>query len=272
MSSSFPSHLYADVAPLSAPLANHLYRYWQRHKSRETDTLYEMIKEVREKQRHVYFYLDSYVRNNERPAPRELRFTTELVRKTMGLYTPDKQPIPPKTFSHWLAAGFLRMRSKGYPEPDSAAALVLLRMLMETKALLPESMDPAETWWCYAQAGPADGVACVPLSAVSSLPSYTLLWTGWAGAAWDQQQHWLPIGDGFGAICLTKPKRPPIKPFASELRALLRWKPEFEALYQPNPGCERDEVQALEHLALVQLARSRIMPPSMWGKERQYAE
>lgn len=271
MTNSFPPNVYAEMAPLPAPLADHLFRYWQRH-HRTQDVLYQLVKEVREKQRYAYVFLDSYVRNREKSSPRELRLSTELVRTTLGLYTPQKRPIPPKTFTYWIDSGYIRMKSKGYPEPDSAAALVVLRLLMETKSLLPsEPMNPEETWWCYAQSGPDEAIQAVPLSAVEDLPPYTLLWTGWAGAAWSESHTWMPIGDGFGAIRFTKPAITRPRQHSYELTALLRWKPDLEAQYQPQPGCELDMVNALEHLALVHLACNRVVSPSLWNKERLYA-
>ena len=261
---TLPKELYAAVAPLPVPLAEHLFSYWlDKHAYNELDVQSQCLAEIAEKRQHVYLYMDSFVRNREKASsPRHLRFSTLWIRMTMGRYTPNKQEIPAKTFNHWIGAGFIRNTKKGQPTPESAAALLLLRMLIEGKKLLPHSMSRDEpAWWCYAQADPHSAPYQIPLSDIGHLLPQTLLWTPWPGAAWDPA--WYLVSDPaqgayYGAIRFAgiQSIRGQLS-YTLSLDQVMDWEPAAANIYRSG-SFMADEKQALIRLVLVHLAGERL--------------
>lgn len=252
------SDFYAFVAPLPIPLANHLYHNWLKKLNVSfQEAQSRLIKEIDEHRRYLYLYMDSFVRNRRTPAPRQLRFSSEWLRQTLGMYSPDKRPLPESTLTHWIKAGFLRMEAKGKPEPDSAAALCLMRMLTEEVRMMFDGMDPSETWWCFAQDGPENEIYSLSSASIPRLPARTLLWTPWVGASWSE--NWLSIGDVGAIRFVGAPSSMKTQLWYNRLlENISYWKPELLSFYDPAPGCENDEIQALANLALVHLARTRM--------------
>lgn len=255
--------LCAAVAPLPIPLAEHLFGYWlDKHTDDELDAQSQCLAEIAEKRQHVYLYMDSFVRNLEKASPHHLRFSTQWIRGVMGRYTPNKQEVPAKTFNHWVSSGFIRNTKKGQPTPESAAALILLRMLIEGKKLLPHSMSRDEpAWWCYAQADPQSAPYLVPIPDIQHLPPQTLLWTPWPGAAWDP--GWYLISDSvtgsyYGAIRFAGIQSVRGQLFYTiSMDQVMNWEPTAAKMYRSGPFVS-DEKQALIRLVLVHLAGERL--------------
>jgi hypothetical protein len=108
-----PESMYAEAAPLPVPMAQHLYRSFFKSAIDPPDDEAYFWEELQEKRRSVYAYMDSFVRNKDAQLPHRLRYTTQWLRENPGQYTPDKQPIPVKTFNHWVKNGFIRNTKKG---------------------------------------------------------------------------------------------------------------------------------------------------------------
>jgi hypothetical protein len=253
--------MYAEVAPLPIPLAAHLFQHMKIKDPRCTDSLF--LQEIAEKRQYTYLYMDSFVRNRDHSSsPRHLRFSTQWTRTTLGRYSPTKKPIPSKTFNHWLSNGMLRSERKGQPTPDSVAAIIILRMIIEGKRLLPSGMAKDEApWWCYAQQTKESPIQCIPITAISDLPSQTLLWTSWPGASWDPSWHL--VGKNLGAIRFAGVQsRQGHLEYMVSMDDIFTWKPEYASIgWQEvftRDEFHEDEVQAMAHLALAQLARERI--------------
>lgn len=256
---SLPTHFYTQIAPLPVPLGEHVYRYFLR-KSKEShaDTEKLFLQQINEIRESVFLYMDSFVRNRDKPAPHHLTFSPEWIRRSLAPYTPDKKEIPAKTYNHWLSVGLMRHSAKGQPIPDSGAALAVVRMMIEGTKVFPRSMPPDEpAWWCCAQKAPESSVKQLPITDIPSLPAHALLWTPWAGASWDPA--WLLLGESSGAIRFAGVQmvRGNIQ-YTLSLDELLVWKPAFSSLYIPGPF-ETNVFQALARLALMHLAQGRIL-------------
>lgn len=259
-----PETLYAEVAPLPIPMAQHLYQYWINKLSTDHSDVdpSNFLLEIQEKRQFVYTYMDSFVRNREHDqSPRRLRYSTQWLRETLGQYTPNKKPIPSKTFDHWVANNLIRNTRKGQPTPDSGAALCIVRMIIEGTKLMPGSM-PADTppWVCYAQDSIDGQRYRVPITEIKLLSPATLLWTPWPGAAWDS--HWRLIsnplmGEYFGAIRFAKAVTIHGETYYNVSKDdIVSWIPEFAALFKSL--FTEDERQAIARLALVHLAQDRV--------------
>lgn len=257
---TLPEEMFAEIAPLSAPLGNHFYQYWCALKPKEALSVIQarVLQEIATKRRDVYLVMDGFVRNRDNAAPHHLQFSTQWVReKMLAPYTPRHLPIPPKTFNQWLATGFIQSERKGRPIPDSVAAVGILRMGIKGKKVLPGSQPKDEPpWWCYAQISPESERLCIPVTDIATLPAHTLVWTPWAGASWNP--CWMLIGDALGAIRFAGAHSIQGQvQYTLSLRELFVWRPQLSAIYSKGPFA-KDEGQMLVRLALVQLAEGRI--------------
>lgn len=255
-----PSAFYADIAPLPIPLVNHLFQSYLRRFESSHDALYTMLQEIEEKRRQTYLYMDSFVRNRKTSdAPHELRFTPQWIRETLGLYHPDKRPIHRNTYNHWQQAGFIRRENneKGKPEPDDAAALFILRMLLPgQRKILPDSMDPAEVWYCAVQQAPGEPISNIPISELGNQPRHAIAFTPWSGATW---RGWQSVGRDQGAISFAGMRQEEDSThYHLSIDDILLWRPDLGRYYHPKRGRHNDSVQALARLALTLLADEKI--------------
>ncbi|MBO0794414.1 MAG: hypothetical protein J2P36_26160 [Ktedonobacteraceae bacterium] len=250
----FPEHRYADCAPLPGPFTEHLFQWMLRKGQRPLENIIPyLLREVAESRRYLYIYMDSYVRNRNKPVPREYQFTSEWVRETMAMYRPDHEPPDTRTFTRWIKDHILATERKGRPAPDSAAALILLRMMITDEHLMIGRMAPSETWHCFAQIEPGQNSITLPISGIPTLPPSALVWTGWPGAAWN---GWQLVGKDEGAMAFAG-QISPCKHHPT-LQDLLRWRPGLANQYDRKNGRVDDQIHALTQLALVQLAAERI--------------
>jgi hypothetical protein len=265
VSVTLPEALYAEVAPLPIPLAQHLYHYWLNKLPADQDevNLSDFLRAIQEKRQSVYAVMDSFVRNREfDQSPRRLRYSTLWLRETLGQHTPNKKPIPSKTFDHWVANNLIRNTRKGQPTPDSGAALCIVRMIIEGTKVLPGSMPPdTPPWICYAQDTPAGQRYLLPITEIERLNPAALLWTPWPGAAWDS--HWMLLsdplaGEYFGAIRYAKAVTMHGATYYNVTKEdILSWVPDFAGQFKSGSP---DELQAVARLALVQLAEEGRIP------------
>lgn len=261
---ALPDDIYPELAPLPVPLAQHLYRYWTNKSStqNEQENLATFLAEIHEKRQYIYMYMDSFVRNEDDQSPHRLRYTTQWLRETLGPYTPNKRPIPSKTFDHWVAHNFVRNTRKGQPTPDSGAALCIVRMTIEGTKIFPGSI-PADTppWECYAQDTPSGQRYRIPITHIERLSPTTLLWTPWPGAAWNP--HWKLLsnplsGEYFGAIRFASAETIHGQIYYNiSKEELLSWAPELANQFKKS-AFSLDELQANIHVALVHLAEGRV--------------
>lgn len=256
-----PQSLYPLYAPLPVPMIQHLLLRLKRRKHVSDPQLWDMLlEEVVEKRQAVYYYMDPYVllESQER---RLLALTTKWLLASLSSYSPDQKPVARPTLSHWARTGRVRFEREGHPTPDSAAALLIARMVdVGERNFLPESIHENEpAWWCHAESVPPEKRNFShPISQLAELPPATVLWTHWAGAAWDPD--WIHIQDNkgysVGAIRFAGiVVQGNVRKWDVTLDDIRLWAPHIAAL-----ALDRDEevLQLLATLTLRHLAVSRI--------------
>jgi hypothetical protein len=258
-----PEAMYAEVAPLPVPMAQHLYSSFIKSSPDPLNDSSYFWEELQEKRRSVYAYMDSFVRNRDGQLPHHLRYTTQWLRENLGHYTPGKQPIPPKTFNHWVKNGFIRNTRKGQPTPDSGAAVYIMRMMVKGTKLLYDSLPTdVAPWVCFAQDAPGSQPCCVPINEIEQLSHpAALLWTPWAGAAWDP--HWMLLsnvleGKYFGAIRFAHAEAMHGETFYMvSPEDIISWLPGYTNLFDAGPFTV-DKLQRIARVALTDLAVGRV--------------
>lgn len=192
------------LAPLPVPMAQHLAAHRTTgHRSpvaltlddeldqatRNSHTTWLQLEQaVQEKRAQVYTLLSGVVDTAE--------FSTVWVREALRRYN---HPVTIPTISRWREHGLLRNLDWNRPAADSVGALLIARLIdsRERGWLPPEISSEEPFWWCWRQdALDATPVPC-PIPLPADLPPSSLLWTPWAGAAWDPA--WLNVGT-IGAI------------------------------------------------------------------------
>jgi hypothetical protein len=261
--SSIPPSLAPLFAPLPIPVADHLVLRLQRKQHLTAQAARELLlKEVREKRPTVYFSMRPFVNNTLGQIPEvHLRFSSGWLLRTLSLHSPGKKPLLPQTLSHWHGRGLLRYREYGLPDYDSAAALLIARLIDQgERNFLPSKIGAEEPlWWCWRQDSPQAPVQPCPVPLPPGLLPSTLLWTPWAGASWDRA--WTAIGRELGAIRWARPEKS-LWTLSPEEIAL--WDPELTSLVEKLPQEEtfrQDLLQTLATLVLLRLAADRFQDP-----------
>ena len=259
-----PRELYAEVAPLSLPAAEHLYRHFKRAKFDDTD----FLEELAEKREAIFLNMDSFVRNRDTStSPHHLTFSPEWIRIEFGLYSPNKRPVPSNTYNDWLKAGWIRHLSKGQPAPDWVAALGILRMCIQGTQLIAGIIpDDEPSWWCYVQESRIGPIRQIPIPEIPELPPNAFVWTRWPGAVWDQNHAWYYLGSHIGAARFARAyMEHGHLQYQVTLDDLMQWIPNvfqrwivrFIGLYVPG-RFEKAFIQALAHIIIVYLAQERM--------------
>ena len=256
-------------APLPIPTVLHLLKQQHKHLKKmggasspeELDHMAWVLleKKVREKRESIYAYLDPLVRSSQVGSKTEL--STTWIRRVLTAYTPGKKNVPVQTLSLWRERNLLRYREWGRPDPDSAAALLLARMVDERiRNWLPTTLEDEAYWWCWRQDTPESSPVPCPVPLPNDLPPTTLLWTPWRGAAWDP--HWMKVGNNLGAIRWARAviENQHLRWVITE-QDLQCWDPEVAALNIMFPECAQDILQTVATLALYRLAQARFHGP-----------
>lgn len=218
-SESVLQSLYPLFAPLPVSFVEHLVRRFERARRASPSTAWDLlIREVREKRDLAYLYMNPFIQNRE--------VSTGWLLQTLTEHHPDKKAMPPQTLHSWHTRGLLRYESHGLPAPDSAAALFITRLIDPgDRNWLPTGMSDDEPgWWCWRQDTPGMPAVPCPVPLPANLPDSTLLWTPWAGAAW--QSPWMLIGKERGAIRFVGTRK---------TRRSFRWDISYQALEQWVP-------------------------------------
>ena len=252
MPPKLPKSLYAEIAPLPPAMADHLLLRLERKIHFSEDTLIEMlIKEVREKRETAFFYMNPFITSGV--------FTTARLLDTLSIYSPTHKPLPRPTLSFWSRRGLVRFEAQGRPEPQSAAALLIARLIDDgERNFLPDTIIEEEgSWWCTAQTSPHALPHTLPVSRLDELPPASLLWTPWSGAAWSTD--WVMIHDVHsndrGAIRWSSIRKSRgEQEWNITLEALLHWDATLATVASPTLS---EITQLLATLALYRLGASR---------------
>lgn len=174
---------YAEVAPLPASVADHLFSRFQ---ARDEQAF---VSVVHEKRRDTFEVLDAYVRAGA--------LTRALVLDRLGLYG---KTVAQTTFTNWQQRGLIEMERSGKPNPISAQALLISAMIDPgQRSFLPPGDAPAgDTWHCYIQRYQNAEIETCPVGQLDALPPSTLCWTRMRSASW--VPGWHLIGESEGTL------------------------------------------------------------------------
>lgn len=255
------------LAPLPLPMVLHLFKWQRKYLKKHTRAIapneldqaawFLLEEKVREKREAVYTLMNPMMQADK--SSREAGLSTAWILQVLTAHMPGKQPVPSQTLSLWRERNLLRYQEWGRPDAESAAALLLARMVDERiRNWLPTTLGEDEPqWWCWRQDTPEMVPIPCPIPLPANLPLTALLWTPWVGAAWDP--HWLKIGNDLGAIrwagavsehrCVR---------WTISQQELQRWDPEVAALTIDLPADAEALAHTLAQLALFRLARTRL--------------
>jgi hypothetical protein len=124
------------------------------------------------------------------------------------LYPPPHTPYQER-LTDWHRENLLLFDRDGEPEPNSTAAILLLRELVRRKRWLPPPPPKPRSFYCFRYDAPGDDPVPyeLPLIPVDVAHPFALkptptqgplpyvLWTPWKGAAWDDNT-WLVYDEG----------------------------------------------------------------------------
>ncbi len=255
---TLPASAYPLFAPLSRPMVLHLLKRPIRPGAARRVSLswQELEQQVNYARKAAYLVMKPFVLADH--------LSTSWLLTKLAANTPTKAAVGNQTLSLWTERGLLRYARHGRPEVDSAAALLIARMVdPRERNWLPSFIEEEEPhWWCWRQDSPSDPVQVCPVPLPAQLPPGALLWTPWTGAG--LQQPWLPVGQ-LGAIRWAHTFRSRgggQRAWKLSREELQRWDQEIGGLPFPSlPGPERggDEIaqeilQAQANLCLFRLA------------------
>jgi len=212
-------------APLSPPMVSHLLVHQGRVLSQERkqhpgkDALYRELSidqpwqvldlHMRQARSIAFTYMSAFVSRMRSNQPHV--FTTRWFLRTLAWHMPGKQHVPERTLYAWHRRGLFRFTERGLPDPETAAALFIARLVdtlideahPRIRNWLPSSISTRDAaWWCFTQEEPEAEVVPWPVDRLEMLPPATLCWTPWAGASWypfitqpGGVSSWIPITD-----------------------------------------------------------------------------
>src|SRR5579884_1382833 len=265
-------------APLPHPFAEHLVLRLQRHDRKlSLEEAWDMFQvELRRKREIAYLYMNPFVQMYLQRGVKgsTASFSTAWMLATLSRNSPGKKPVPDDNLAYWQGKGLLRYREHGIPELSNAAAFYIARMLVpdQRKGFLPSSMACDEPdWWSWQQSDPDQEPVPCPIPLPADLVPETVLWTPWAGAAWDAS--WLLIGQDRGAIRFAGINRSRVNGalrWQVQPEALARWEPKLARLLDELPDERTDPIERQEQLhslattTLRRLAQTRVLPTNFW--------
>lgn len=131
------------------------------------------------------------------PAVEEHAVSTDWVMTQLAELSPHHHRVSHETMSRWRDQGLLYYDGHNRPNYDSTAALMILRLLDQKRikgwAPTQKIVEEEPRWWCWRQDSLSSPVVPTPVPLPADLPSTALLWTTWAGAAWEPE--WLSVGE-----------------------------------------------------------------------------
>ncbi len=210
----------SDVAPLTEPLAWHLATARMKalprpagRPSREAGdantrearlilaALRQMIPEIVSEQQQVFALMDPIVSAG--------KLTRKWLLDQLSKYVPDNQLVYPDRLREWHRDNLLLYTEQGQLEPQSTAAILVMRRLdHRQKGWLPRQLPTPRSFFCWRRdASNLEAVPYeLPLVSIEGHPSVVkpspatgpapyVLWTTWKGAAW-RDDAWLVYDTG----------------------------------------------------------------------------
>ncbi len=148
-----------------------------------------LIERVKKKRDSVYALMTPAVENRS--------VSTDWVMTQLAELSPRNHRVSHETMSRWRDQGLLSYDGHNRPNYDSAAALMILRILDQKriKGWTPTQKitEQEPRWWCWRQDSPTSPILPTPVPLPEDIPPTALLWTTWAGAAWEPE--WFSTGE-----------------------------------------------------------------------------
>jgi hypothetical protein len=195
----FPPTLYPAIAPLSAPMANHLLLQEERQNRQRpsrrpppemmVEAVLERIRRVRPV---VFDYLHPFViadtirqrEGKSRAFPR-----SDFLRETLAQYSPGQGEISEATLDYWQRRGLLRREQpRGLLDITSVAALLIARLVEGNRQrnwLPSEHKETEPFWWCFGRVAPDAPIQAIPVPIPAAFPASLVVWTPWRGVMWE---------------------------------------------------------------------------------------
>jgi hypothetical protein len=260
---ALPVARYADIAPLPVSFAEYqIQRFGKQFPQYSPEQILALfLNEMSEKRETAFEVMDDFARNRFEPVSPELRLSTNWLTAALAAYDP-LGTMPESTFKNWQKRGIIRMESHGKPEPANAAAVLTMRMLDRRKEnIFPDTLASGEPgYWCAVVEAPSRPPEVIPVEQIPLLPPSSIVWTPWAGAAW--QERWHLIGENeanLGAIRFagTKLVRGNLW-WAVDLADLAAWDEQAASLYVQAVGNHERLVEDIATLVLDRLFFGKI--------------
>ncbi|MDP9311655.1 MAG: hypothetical protein M3R24_12375 [Chloroflexota bacterium] len=195
MEPQLPRFPLPAFAPLCKPMVFQLLYYHANTRSAlEAITRYpalqeQLLQEIADLRPHVYADIAPLVAAG--------RLTTQVFVDLLRSASPSGSKPTEQLVSFWRSRGVLHMDRRGYPDPQSVAAILLARRIASRaqRGWLPAEIPPSEPdWWCWRQDGPAASLQICPIPLPANLPPSAVIWTVWAGARW--LPNWIEVDGG----------------------------------------------------------------------------
>lgn len=182
---AFVSHLYATPGALTLP----------RSPEPLVDQIWQQIQRARQ--------LTSYLLL---PAVDTMQDKVDVdwFRRNWQAFAKQDRLLPRTTSDEWVRKHLLRSLSFGALEPNSVAALFMMRYLVlkDYRLWLPKRQKANAPWFYVWGLQPDDQIPRVyPYPLPDDLPANTLLWSQWIGASW--LPGWMRV-PGIGALAWSK--------------------------------------------------------------------
>lgn len=206
LSLTLPVSLYPAIAPLPAPMANHLlyqearkYRRAISKRPADQEIIQTVLERIVRARIVVFEYMNPFVLADRKHQHHTFPEPDWLL-DALAQYAPNKKKNDLSTLDYWQKRGLLRReKMRGLLDITSVAALLVARLSDSNlqRNWLPSSISESEPrWWCYSRSAPGEPIQAVPLPFFDPLlPASLVVWTPWQGAGWEER--WQRIGEPF---------------------------------------------------------------------------
>lgn len=179
------------LAPLPEAFVRHVFRYPGELKACDTfstvpRTLFELAwLAMRDARRDVSYFLVPAIRAQKTQHPEGL-ITPRWLRTKFAIFA-EQERLPTTTVQGWLERGLLRTMAYSSLEPNSIAAIFVMRHLFVRgfRYWLPHKQKPAPWFYVWGiMPGEVAPPRIYPYPIPDGLPRNLLLFTQWNGARW----------------------------------------------------------------------------------------
>ncbi len=197
-----PMNIAPLLSPLSTPMITQAFHIQQGTQLSPSKTAHSSLTEAKDwgmfYQRFKPIREETYERTKE--ALQTGAYSTKWMIEQLSTPTKPKL-LSAESISRWRSSGLFIYQADDFPDPDSAAAMIILRRLTHDKK--PHAWTPKPPiegsfwgmphWYCWKQDDPHAPVTHCAIPLQDDISEHTLLWTDWVGADLNNPL-WLRIG------------------------------------------------------------------------------